>query len=258
MANEFRRFAYGLVGRALRLRFGEEVPYLGTSMYAPDEWITTSTRARIFLKKYEKAESELVRKHLLPDVPVIELGCGIGVVSRQILACLDANTPFVGIEANPALADVANGNLERLKRRNCVINHAVIGAAADLGKKTRFAVTDGNFQFSSSDLVDKPGTTIIDVPVTTLSEVTSSAGWDEFQIVSDIEGAEREFLSGDPDSMKRCVQLVIELHDGNGYSIDSLKKQVESHGFRSVDQSVQTFVFVRDGSGRRQVLTAGE
>jgi FkbM family methyltransferase len=245
MLKNIRRSIYGVLGRGLQLVHGEDVPYIGTPLKVPSKWIASYTRARIYLRKYEQAESALVRQYLMPTVPTIELGCGIGVVAREIMARLQPGTPYVGFEANPELVEVARTNLGRLGREGWSVQHAAIAGRSQPGETIRFAITDGNFRFSSTDLVDQPGTQVINVPVTTLYNVINDAAWDQFQVVSDIEGAERQFLDHDSAAIERCVQFIIELHDGEGFRIGDLKRRIEELGFECVDHRIQTFVFRR-------------
>ncbi len=245
MLKSLRRSVYGLLGHGLHAVYGENIPYIGSRLQVPSQWIAPHTRARIYLRKYEQAETTLVRKYLMPDVPVIELGCGIGVVAREVMARLKAGKPYIGLEANPELVAIARTNLERINRTNWQVQHAAIAGKCEPGETIRFAITDGNFRFSSTDLVDQPGTKVIDVPVTTLSKIVEQNSWDNFQIVSDIEGAERQFIKHDTAAMERCVQLVIELHDGDDFKIADLKRDIEKLGFECLEHQIQTFVFRR-------------
>jgi hypothetical protein len=93
--------------------------------------------------------------------------------------------------------------------------------------------------------VNKPGTQVIKVPMTTLSQVISENAWSRFQVVSDIEGAERQFLDHDSAAIGHCVQFIIELHNGDDFQIDDLKTRIEKLGFECIAHRIQTFVFRR-------------
>lgn len=59
----------------------------------------------------------------------------------------------------------------------------------------------------------RPDHTAVGVPTVTLREILRRTGVSDFDLVSDIEGAESAFLLQDPDVLRRCRRAVIELHD---------------------------------------------
>ena len=55
--------------------------------------------------------------------------------------------------------------------------------------------------------------TVVEVPALTIREILRRTDVTEFDLVSDIEGAESAFLLDDPGVLGRCRRAVIEFHD---------------------------------------------
>ena len=56
---------------------------------------------------YEYPERVLIERWLPADLPCIELGCSIGVISRVILAKLRADQALIGVEASKDLLELS-------------------------------------------------------------------------------------------------------------------------------------------------------
>lgn len=245
MPNQLRRAVYGIFGRGLRLRHGDGIPYLGHRLEAPSKWIEPHTRARIFLRRYELAESQMVRAHLRPDLPVIELGCGIGVVSREIGARLRDDVDYVGVEANPDLVKVARQNVATAGHsRFRVLHRALAGKSTDEQTVT-FSITGDNFRYSSAEETGRADVQTVEVQVATLDEIVAEIGDGSYQLVSDIEGGERHFIDPVSPSLERCHMIIIELHDVDEWRIEDLADALERAGFEQLERRRQTFAFRR-------------
>jgi hypothetical protein len=76
------------------------------------------------------------------------------------------------------------------------------------------------------------------VPALTLREILRRTGVSDFDLVSDIEGAETAFLLQDPDVLRGCRRAVIELHDttvdGRAVSVSDLLEAVVAAGLRII------------------------
>jgi FkbM family methyltransferase len=116
---------------------------------------------------------------------------------------------LVCVEANPLLLP---GLRERLARRTASLRvdfiHAAVaghcgGAVLALSPRT----------MSSRLGAALPQDTAVEVPTVTLREILRRTGITDFDLVSDIEGAESAFLLQDPEVLRKCQRAVIELHD---------------------------------------------
>jgi len=78
------------------------VTFHGVPVHVP-KGIPWDIYKQLLRGQYEKAEQQLIAKHLNPQVPVLELGGSIGVVSAYIGFILEPPTPHIIVEANPKL-----------------------------------------------------------------------------------------------------------------------------------------------------------
>jgi hypothetical protein len=70
--------------------------------------------ASIFWGLYESAEVRFVRRYLDPDLDCLELGSGIGLVSRVIAEALQPGRLLVCLEAREDLLACARENVDRV------------------------------------------------------------------------------------------------------------------------------------------------
>ena len=248
MLNSFKRNIYGYIGRRLLARHGDMVPDTPSPIEVPSRWIEPHKRARISYGLYEKNESKLVNLFLDSSIDTVELGSGVGVVSSHVCRKLLSSSRYIGLEGNPDLAEVAQRNVLRFSASaDRSVEHAVVVGQYESGRKRKFHITTGNFHLSSIRDSDQQ-IVELDVPEISLSELLRRNAFNEFQLVSDVEGAEVEIFEDDPKSLDNCVRMIIELHDtvnrkGVKYSIDELAGLVIDLGFHQVATQGQVFVF---------------
>lgn len=72
--------------------------------------------ASIFWGLYESAEIRFVRRYLDPDLDCLELGSGIGLVSRVIAVSLRPGRRLVCVEPREDLLACARENVDRLAK----------------------------------------------------------------------------------------------------------------------------------------------
>lgn len=166
-------------------------------------------RAQMFWGVYESAETRMIRGLLRGSTAVVELGSSLGVTSAHIASVMAPGGRLVCVEANPLLLP---GLRERLARRTASLRvdfiHAAVaghcgGAVLALSPRT----------MSSRLGAALPQDTAVEVPTVTLREILRRTGITDFDLVSDIEGAESAFLLQDPEVLRKCQRAVIELHD---------------------------------------------
>ena len=159
--------------------------------------------AVLMFRLYERAEVRFALKYFSNSERVLELGGNRGAVSSMLLQRLPSTARLVSLEANPDLVPDLKRNLARNSRGRLVEGRHV--ALSD-GSLVLFDGSRGSLGSSMS------ATTGTEVPTATLAEVVDSLEWDEFSLLSDVEGAETSFILGDGTGLERCQRMVIELH----------------------------------------------
>jgi len=242
----FKRLLYKIVGKYLVIRFGEYVPDSPSPIFIPAEWIELHKRGRVYLGLYEKNESILVRDYLDPNLDTIELGSGVGVVTSNICKVLNSGSRLVGVEGNPSLVSYASKNMHRFESTVLrSIENGIVQGEFSKNKNRKFFIDKGDFQFSSSTV--GPNADEVVVQEIVLSDLLERNSYNEYQLVSDIEGAEYGILNDDSNALANCSRIVIELHeceiDGELISIDELRRMIESKGFKLLKNQGQVFAF---------------
>ena len=230
-----RRIPYG-AARLLRVRI-------------PDPSAASVTAAAVFFGVYEPSERRSIQRGFPVDLPIVELGSGIGVIS-SLLAFSMTKGPLVCVEANERLHDILCDNIAGNNPHGVEV-HVVgkaVGASAGAGVFLRDDDHLGSRSATSEPTGD--GSKLVEVQTVTLAELTDQ--FSEYALICDVEGAEAAFIFA-PDGLQGCAWMCIELHDttwdGQPRSIDDLHAGVLAHGFNLeyVDGSVR--VYSRPGAG---------
>jgi FkbM family methyltransferase len=217
-------------GRLIGALSGNRVRHHGLWFDVGSGDFSPQVRAQMFWGAYESAETRMIRGLLRGSTAVVELGSSLGVTSAHIAALMAPGGHLVCVEANPRLLP---GLRERLARRTAslrvdFIHSAVTGhcgaAVLALSPKT----------VSCRLAAVRPHDAAVEVPALTLREILRRTGVGDFDLVSDIEGAESAFLLQDPDVLRGCRRAVIELHDttidGRAVSVCDLLEAAVSAG----------------------------
>ncbi len=197
-------------------------------------------------ERYEAAEANLIDRFLPRNLPVVELGGCLGLISGHIARRLEAACELIVVEANPALADIClrNASLFGAKDNVRVINKAIAYGAATVAFRH-----SGNVH--GNRMVDPANYRTISVETTTLGDVAALLGQSAtFSLVCDIEGAEADMIASDRAVLERCAVAIIELHpsmyDDAGTS-DALVRQLHGAGLVQVAQEDDVAAFVNEG-----------
>jgi FkbM family methyltransferase len=190
----------------------------------------------MFWGSYEGAETRMIRGFLRDSTAVVELGSSLGVTTAHIAAIMDPRGHLVCVEANPRLVPgLRERTLQRAATQRVDIVHA---AVTHYCGTTVLTVADKN---TASRLGSpRPHEETAQVPALTLREILNRTGIAEFDLVSDIEGAESSFLLSDPGALHRCRRAVLELHDttsdGQKVSVHDLMEAAVTAGFQIVSR----------------------
>lgn len=193
-------------------------------------------RAQMFWGGYEGAETRMIRSFLRGSPNVVELGSSLGVTTAHIATVMAPGGHLVCVEANPGLI---RGLGERVAPHTAELRVDVIhGAITDHTGTTELVIAGETV--GSRIGAPCPDEAIVQVPAMTLREVLRTTDVREFDLVSDIEGAETAFLLEDPGVLTRCRRAVMELHNtANGdrtVSVFDLIDAAVANGFRVVSR----------------------
>jgi FkbM family methyltransferase len=226
------------VGGIIRILYNNKIPYKSLLINTKSTLVNNKTVALIYFGKYEKDELKFVLKYLPKELPIIELGTSLGFVALN--AAQQTNNKIICLEANkkliPLIEESFKLNLvspDQYQILNCALSH----------KKETVCFSDrGSNELGK--LVEYSENVIEAIP---LEEVTKLIPGEDYVLISDIEGAEINFLHIESDSLKKCKMMIIELHDtefkGNKYSIKELVEMLCSKSFELIEQSNNTYVF---------------
>lgn len=219
-----RMMTHPLVGHALGSWFSDSIPSRGLRIDTRSD-VTSAVKAMLFWGLYESAEIRFVQRFLRPGIDVVELGSSLGVVSCHIARKIAQEARLLCVEANPRLGGIIVNNLAvnapSVKAK--VINAAIDYSSAESGT-VRLNV--GNTNLTSSVASGQNGCETLAIESTTLSRLLCEQGVEEYSLVADIEGAEIGILLHDRGALRRCRQIIAELHvsssDGRTYSVEDL------------------------------------
>lgn len=200
--------------------------------------------AALYFNIYESKEVLFINKYLNKKIPCIELGSSLGIVSCQI-GKLNKNKKIF-IEANSTLKNTIESNLQL----NGIDNYEVINAAISYDKNgyIEFSISDNNLTGKINHSQNR-SSNLIRVKSTTLKEVIDKAGFEEYVLVMDIEGAEYELILNEAKSLTNCSQIIAEFHDFE-YNNRTIKfQEIASlyleNGFKLVESYHNRYVFER-------------
>jgi len=235
-----------LVGRFLSVVFRDRIPSFGIRVLTNNKAIIPSIKASLFWRIYESAEIRFVKKYLRADLDAIELGSSIGAVTAHILQVLERDRRLVCVEANPYLTDALRQNVEQNNDgKEVIIIHGAIADETDIGSSINLFLGADNTVSQTA----KETPTSVPVPAFSLTSILHAGqiGAD-FTLISDIEGAEINFILKDAGVLRNCRQLIIELHetelDSTIFTVDRLRMLLQnSHGFRMISNHGPVCVF---------------
>jgi FkbM family methyltransferase len=223
-------------GRVIGALTGKRIRHQGLWFDARSHDFSPRARAQMFWGAYEGAETRMIRRFLENSATVVELGSSLGVTTAHIASRMAPGGHLVCVEASPCLLP---GLRERTARRAAALRVEVLHAAVTTHCGTAFlslaAETVGSRLGSP-----RPREAVVQVPAMTLREILRRTDVVDFDLVSDIEGAEAAFLLRDPDVLSGCRRAVLELHDttlgGDNVSVFDLMDASVAAGFDIVSR----------------------
>jgi FkbM family methyltransferase len=237
----FRFLCNDFTGSLLQRLFRHSIPdirWRGFRFSLPAKGVNKINVAAIFWGFYESSEIRMIRKFFDGNSDVVELGSSLGVVGSHIVSRLKPGKRLISVEANPLLVANIAGNLGRFAGPGVqfkVLNNAI----GYQGGRAVMRISDDN---TETRMIEKPGelsANDLEIDTITLSRIIETEGLSDFTLVCDIEGAEIGIIQSDPQSLKRCRHLFIELHttswEGRRFSPEELlSKLVGELGFQLI------------------------
>jgi FkbM family methyltransferase len=185
----------------------------------------------VWLGEYEAFERYAIARFLLPDLPVVELGGSIGVVSCLTNSRLARPEKHVVVEANPGLIAPLTANRDRNRCRFGIVNAALAYGHATVA----FHVSDSSV---ASTLLDTTGATrAVDVEAVTFESLVKGAGFGRCALVCDIEGAEIDLVAHEAEALAAFVELfIVEVHPQlvGAQAVAALEARLRAVGFSRI------------------------
>lgn len=170
------------------------------------EPFSSTLKSTLARGRHEEPERNLVRRWLPPDVPLVELGGGMGAVSCLANRKLSDPTRHVVVEANPAMVPLLSTNRDLNRCRFTVLNCA-------LGYDSDTITLDLDPDFVGSSAVGRVGNSTVVVRTTTAATIMADHGFEQCGIICDIEGAEAELIEREfPELGERVRYIMAEFH----------------------------------------------
>jgi FkbM family methyltransferase len=178
------------------------------------------------LQRYEGLERYAVARFLPRQLPVIELGGGLGVVACLIDRLLRDRRQHWVVEANPALIPT----LERTRAANLAGFHLVHGALA-------YESETVNVSAAEHALTRNTNRAIATVPALTFADLLRRSGFEQCSLVCDIEGAEHDLIRREGRLLAQVVgTMILEVHPtvAGVDRVNALRDDLRALGFDPV------------------------
>ena len=187
-------------GRIIQLISRGKIRFRGITTNTNFPEINDYIKACLFWGLYEKQEAIYIEKYLPTNLPVVELGASIGVISSITSKKVFPNKVYC-IEANPKLIQIIKDNL----KTNGIENAEVINKAIGYGDLYFSASDDNTVGVVSKE--SNSGSMLVEGIL--LSDIIKEKQLAQFCLVCDIEGSESEFIFKDPSALDHCQFMII-------------------------------------------------
>ena len=230
-----------IIGKAIEL-IGNKVRMDGLTYSVDSPQITAGHKSTIAFGYHEMDERLLVRRWLPSNVPLLEFGGGLGIVSCLSNRRLADPTKHIVVEANPQMVPI----LERNRGLNCckftVVNKAIAYGCEHID----LMITP---DFVGSSMIGNTGGKTVTVKATNVANLMSEAGFEEAGIVCDVEGAEVDIIKRELPVLNSKIRFFMaEMHpEIVGESVvDELLEDLDELGFVLKEKLGDNVFFARD------------
>jgi FkbM family methyltransferase len=201
-------------------------------------------KSLIFFGVYERKERIIIEKYLKTGLDIVEFGASLGVIT--LILSKKGGQKVIAVEANPSLLN----NLNLTKSKNQLNNLFIYSRA--ISYQQGLVKLDIDKNNLGSKISENNGTLVKTIR---LEDIIYDNNIKKFVLISDIEGAEIEFILNIQDNniINNCVQIIIELHESKYndfyYSKSLIANIIKSKfNMRIIFNSVDVWVFERNAS----------
>lgn len=243
-----------LFGKYVEAR-GNNVTIDGLRFSVATPGVLTEMKRYFLFDQYEKPEREVIRKHLDPDLPVIEFGGSLGVVACHTNRMLRNPTRHVVVEANPELIPLLERNRASNNCQFTVVNRAL---GYD-GRELEFHI---NSHFWASNTTINTGNSV-QVPTISLASLIKDCGFERCTVISDTEGAEIDLVQNEAATLREhAAMFIVEVHPWcvQPEVTSKMMKNLEEIGFALVERNAENLAYknTSDAFARQPLLAANE
>ncbi len=236
-ASAFRGGDHWWVGKLVELN-GNWVKIDNCRFNVASPAISTALKTRFVFDTYEQPERAAIREFLDPDLPVVEFGGGVGVVSCLTNKRLRRPENHVVVEADPDLIEVIERNRDRNGCGFAVVNRALAYDSEEID-----FYQGGNFLTSS--LTAASGRKVR-VRAAALHQVIAQRRFGTINLICDVEGEEVELVRNELPCLQQQVKVfILEVHPSiaGKEAITALRAALQGAGFKLINDHPTTWVF---------------
>jgi FkbM family methyltransferase len=165
-----------------------------------------STRIELITHNYEAPERRAITRYARRNLPVIELGGSIGVVSCITNKLLQNPTAHLVVEANPLAIPHLEGNKKLNQCQFEIVNRAIAYGADSVTFRPNSSMC-GNSITGDGDLSP------VTVQTARLGDLARERGFNRFTLICDIEGVEYDLVCQETEVLKNADTIIMETHD---------------------------------------------
>ncbi len=235
-----RRYSTLALGRIVEL-LGNRIRVGGMVFSIDSPTIKVAQKWSLYSEEHEPHERDLLKRWLPIDLPIVEFGGGIGVISCTSNRKLIRPEQHIVVEANPGLIPL----LERNRDWNGCrfqIRHKALAYDAE---SVRFKLDWNLFGGRVGDSTDNS----VLVPSTSLKAIADELGFDQISVICDIEGAEAALVDRELDTLRHRVRFfLVEIHPDiiGDKSASRIIQTLLEAGFILRSQAGRNWAFTRD------------
>lgn len=247
-------FINSYVGGAISLLYGDVLTVKGFRIWLPEEVVPRRIVAAMKLGSYERSEVEMLRKWLEPGTPVVELGVGIGwaAVHVRYFQGTEPSACYLGVEADSRARAIAAVNLAANVSGLGPPSRIVEGIIGCRGEPEASSVeSERRRQWGPAQQAQDVKTQNDSLQPLMLRDLLVKHRHPQRGVlVCDIEGAERQLVSREADSLGWFDTIIMEMHEpkregGTPLRVEDVASLIAAEGLDFVDSHGRVFVFVR-------------
>lgn len=237
------------LGKLIELR-GNIIRIDGCSFSVDCPIISTKFKSEFLFDNYEAPERRAVHRFLDPNLPLVEFGGSVGVVSCLANRRLSDPKRHVVVEANPALIPLLEANRDRNGCKFTVLPRVIAYGSEEAvfhSNSTNFVGSTALTHHANDTIV---GDVLEDVKVQTISlqSVLEKYGFDRCTLICDIEGAEATLVEHEYEIIRdKVMTLIIEVHEYflGKEGVKNLLARFDALGLHNVYNEGATYVLQR-------------